>query len=320
MNSTYTIQKALHEYFLHCNFEKKLSNKTMKAYKIDLAQLNQFLVQKNNINDIDVITKSEIRNYLESISNLKPKSIKRKIASIKAFFNYLEYEDVISVNPLRKMRIRIKEPSTLPRVMDLNEITRMLKIAYTKCNFTNGSNSFHNTSAIRNIVVLELLFGTGARVSEIAELQPNDINLKSGQIIIHGKGKKERIIHICNKETLEIMKNYRDIFTEHIAKNGYFLVNRLGKKLTDQSIRTIVKNYAKQAGIVRTITPHVFRHSFATLLLERDVDIKYIQSLLGHSSIMTTQIYTHVNRIKQKKILSTKHPRKSLNMSSYSLN
>jgi integrase/recombinase XerD len=136
------------------------------------------------------------------------------------------------------------------------------------------------------------------------------INVESGEITIKGKGNKERIIQVCNEETIIILKQYRNSYLEKIRKSGgFFLVNRLGNMLSDQSIRNIVKSVSVKAEIQSNVTPHQFRHTFATLLLEKDVDIKYIQGLLGHSSILTTQIYTHVNREKQKQILSTKHPR-----------
>jgi integrase/recombinase XerD len=230
-------------------------------------------------------------------------------------FNFLEYEDIILVNPLRKMQIRIKEPKMLPKVMDIGEVVKIFKTAYLSNTNIKNKNLYSYTESLRNIVVIELLFATGARVSEIAGLKCDSIDINTGALTIKGKGNKERIIQVCNKETLKALKDYYNLFADRIEKaGGYFLVNRIGRKLSDQSIRQIVKNLSNKAEIQKHITPHVFRHSFATLLLEKDVDIKYIQSMLGHSSIMTTQIYTHVNREKQKQILKTKHPRKDFSM------
>ncbi len=311
----YTIQSAAEEFFKHCTYEKNLSVKTLKAYGIDLAQLTNFLIEKNYSLEVHQITKKELREYLEKLSTLKPKSVKRKVATIKAMFNYLEFEDKIEINPLRKMRINIKEPKRLPRVMDIREIGRIFKYAYSQNDKISDPASYHYQASLRNIAVVELLFITGARVSEISNLKIENIDLVSGAVSIKGKGNKERFIHICNHETLKILKQYKSLFADKIDNaSGFFLINRLGHKLSDQSIRQIVKHLSSKAGIQKHITPHVFRHSFATLLLEKDVDIKYIQSLLGHSSIMTTQIYTHVNRAKQKQILRTKHPRKDFSM------
>ncbi len=309
------IQIEIKEFLNHCKYEKNLSSKTIKAYRIDLAQFTKFLMEKNYSLEILKISKFEIRGFLESISFMKPKSIKRKIATIKAMFNFLEYEDTIQVNPFRKMRIKIQEEKKLPRVMELKEVNLMLKSVYNKNSLCIDIDSYSYSETLRNAVVLELLFATGARVSEIANLKLENINVSIGAITIKGKGNKERIIEVCNKETLQLLKRYQNNFIDKIHySGGFFLINRLGKKLSDQSIRGIVKNVSKRVGITKHITPHVFRHSLATLLLENDVDIKYIQSILGHSSIMTTQIYTHVNRKKQRQILTLKHPRKSLFM------
>lgn len=308
-----TVLNATSEFLLHCEFEKTLSQKTLKAYKTDLHQVMQ-LLQKKGCVEISEVTKQEIREYLMHLSTFKPKTIKRKLASLKAFFNYLEFEDKLHINPFRKMRIKIKEPQKLPSVMDMSEIIKLFKKAYyLKSRKVEGS--YQHQEALRNIVVLELLFSTGARVSEIANLKYNSIHLSSGNVIIKGKGNKERVIQICNQETLALLKIYSQQYEKNIKQSGgWFLTNRHNKKLSDQSIRLMVKRLAREAGITKRITPHVFRHSFATLLLEKDVDIKYIQSLLGHSSIMTTQIYTHVSRRRQKQILKAKHPRRDFSM------
>jgi integrase/recombinase XerD len=310
-----TLQHAIRNFLQHCRFEKNLSSKTLNAYQIDLTQFLAFF-EKHNINQIVLsISKAEIRMYLESLSELKPKSIKRKIATVKAMFNYLEFDDVITINPFRKMKIRIKENSTLPKVLTLKEISTIFREASSRRQPEKDKSSYSYFETLRNMVVLELLFTTGARVSEIANLTDDNIDLSSGIVKIRGKGNKERIIQICNAETITILKRYRKLAMQKIlAANNHFLVNRLNNKLSDQSIRNIVKSLSRSVSTRFIVTPHVFRHSFATLLLEKDVDIKYIQTMLGHSSITTTQIYTHVNRVKQGQILRTKHPRKDFSM------
>ncbi len=310
-----TLKIAISEFLLHCRFEKNLSKKTIEAYETDLDQLNIFLNAKELIGEI---SKEDLRNYLISLSSLKPKSIKRKIATMKALFNYLEFEDKILINPFRKMRIKIKEPQTLRTVMDVREVIKILKTSYKKKNLVKDKFSYSYFEAVRNTVVLELLFSTGARVSEIADLKFENVNIRTGSVLIKGKGNKERIIQICNKETLTLLHEYAQFFQDSKTHpREWFLVNRLNKKLSDQSIRNTVSKISKNSGISRHITPHVFRHTFATLLLEKDVDIKYIQSLLGHSSITTTQIYTHVNQKRQRQILTLKHPRREFSMDSY---
>ena len=132
------------------------------------------------------------------------------------------------------------------------------------------------------------------RISELCSLKPSDIDLESNNILIYGKGAKERVIQIGNQEVIAALKLYKEAFGNDIDSCGYFFVNRLQHKLSDQSVRFMINHYAELAGISQHITPHMFRHSFATLLLEQDVDIRYIQRMLGHSSISTTEIYTHV--------------------------
>jgi integrase/recombinase XerD len=144
----------------------------------------------------------------------------------------------------------------------------------------------------------------------LCQLKPADIDLATGSLKIMGKGNRQRIIQLCHPDVLQILTTYYSKIKKQAIRKGYFFINRSGNQLSDQSVRNMVTHYTLAAKIKKKITPHTFRHSFATLLLEQDVDIKYIQSLLGHSSITTTQIYTHVNSNKQKEILSSHHPRK----------
>ena len=234
---------------------------------------------------------------------------------MKALFNFLEFEDIIIINPFRKMRIKIKDAKTLPTVMTINEIKQILNIAYQDKNDVHDPQSYRFYEVTRNTAVLELLFATGFRVSELSCLKQENIDLEAGLFKVTGKGNKERIIQICDPEIKHILNEYQAISKSMMKQpDGFFFINRFNKRLSEQSVRFMVKDYAKRAGIEKRITPHTFRHSFATLLLEEDVDIKYIQHFLGHSSITTTQIYTHVNKEQQSKILLNKHPRKNFRM------
>jgi integrase/recombinase XerD len=308
-------KKAIDDFLMHCRYEKNLSLQTLRFYAIDLQQFLIFLLRQEPYPiEIDKINKIHFKDYLKELSKWKPKTIKRKIATIKALFNYLEYEDVIVVNPLRKIKIKIKEPFILPKALTKTETAQLLQSAHHSM-FNAKQGHFDRLEKIRNTAIVELLFATGARVSEVANLKVSDIDLVSGEVYIKGKGNKERIVFVCASDTLATLQEYCDAFQEKIARNGDDLwINRLNKKLSDQSIRIIVRNLTKSAQLNKKVTPHVLRHTFATLLLENGVDIKYIQSLLGHSSIMTTQIYTHVNREKQKQIMEEKHPRKELSL------
>lgn len=306
------LEEVIKDFKFHCKFERNLSNKTMEAYSVDLNQFEQFKNYKSI--DISEFDKYKLKEYVQSLYELelKVKTIKRKVSVLKAFFNYLEFDEIILVNPFRKMRISIKEPTTLPKTIELKEIVKILKFLYKIKESFNDKDIYSYKIIVRDIAVIEILFSTGIRVSELCNIKINDINLQSGIIKIKGKGDKERIIQICDNEVRKILKEYFELFSEQIKKTRYFLINRLNKKISEQSIRLMIKKYQKISGIDKHITPHMFRHSFATLLLEEGVDVRYIQHMLGHSSISTTQIYTKVNMKQQKKILNSKHPRKGL--------
>lgn len=215
-------------------------------------------------------------------------------------------------NPFSKLRVKLHEPFLLPRTIPLTNIDLILQCAYKTRDANTSKQSYSYKSNLRDIAVLELLFATGMRVSELCSISTETIDMNDGTIRIYGKGAKERIIQIGNPDVRAAVEQYYEAFSEQIQGTGWLFVNRLGNHLSDQSVRNMVNGYATRAGIEQHITPHMFRHSFATLLLEEDVDIRYIQQLLGHSSITTTQIYTHVTSKKQRDILATKHPRNKI--------
>lgn len=306
------IEKLLKDYFFHCMYEKNLNPKTLRAYASDIEQFKTF---KNiEFMDINDVNKEVLKEYIQHLYtlNLKPKSIKRKLATLKAFFNHLEFEEVILVSPFRKMRISIKEQKILPKTIHMINIKKLFKFVYKiKLNHKN-INSFSYKVIVRDIALLEFLFATGLRVSEVSNLKYTNIDLNSGNVRVIGKGNKERTIQICDAEVKMALKEYFSLFKDEIYKNKWIFINRLGNKFTEQSISNMIKKYQQAANINQYLTPHMFRHSFATMLLEEGVDIRYIQGMLGHASISTTQIYTQINMKQQRKILSTKHPRRNL--------
>ena len=237
----------------------------------------------------------------------RPKTVKRKIASLKAFFHYMEYKELISENPFAKLDIRFREAKILPKTIPFHSIQAFLTSLYAQKE--QAQTNYQLQCCIRDIAVIELLFATGMRISELCSLKPSDIDLTNNTVLIFGKGSKERILQLGNPDVIAALKSYQETFQKNIDVCGFFFVNRLGHRLSDQSVRFMINRYAANAGISQHITPHMFRHSFATLLLEQDVDIRYIQKMLGHSSISTTEIYTHVSNTKQKDILVNKHPR-----------
>lgn len=298
-----TLKDYIKEYLDYCKFRKHLDSKTLKAYRIDLEQYNMSSTEVP-----DCFTKENLDQFITLLHRqYKPKTIKRKIASLKAFFHYMEYKEILDINPFTKMDLRFREAKLLPKTIPFHSIQAILNTLYQEKG--NAKSDYQLRCCIRNIAVIELLFATGMRISELCSLKPSDIDLQSKTILIYGKGAKERIIQIGNPEVISALIAYQEAFASDIAVCGYLFVNRLQKKLSDQSVRYMLDHYTKLAGIEQHITPHMFRHSFATLLLEQDVDIRYIQRMLGHSSISTTEIYTHVSNTKQKDILVHKHPR-----------
>ena len=293
----------MQRFFDYCQIRKALNDKTIKAYKIDLKQ---FAECTNN-----TFTKNAICLYIDMLhEKYKPKTIKRKIASVKAFTHYLLIQEVIEINPFSKIDVSFKEPAILPKTIPLNVINSLLTCAYDS--LLHAKTNYQKHCTTRDIAVLEILFATGARVSEICTLTPSSVDLMNHTVKIFGKGSKERMIQIENIDVLKALQSYYTLFQEDIKACGYFFVNKLHNRLTEQSVREIIRKYTAMTGYDIHITPHMFRNSFATLLLEEDVDIRYIQKLLGHSSITTTQIYTYVAMSKQKEILSVKHPRNKI--------
>ena len=220
-------------------------------------------------------------------------------------------EEKIEANPLRRIRMDFREEKVLPRTIPAVQVERLLTFMYSLQN-DKDLTPWQRKNVERDLAVVELLFATGLRISELCHLRPDRVDLEQGILCIRGKGSKERYIQIANTAVLHQMKKYRAHWSKEIQTEQFFYLNRYGKRYSEQSARKMIKKYARQAGICLNITPHMFRHTFATLLLEEDVDIRYIQKMLGHSSILTTQIYTEVASRKQMEILKTKHPRNQM--------
>lgn len=291
------------EYLEYCEFRKHLSVATLKAYKVDLKQYELYSFGQDVFSSLE-----HVDNFITTLhKKFKPKTIKRKIASLKTFFHYLEYKNILSENPFTKLEITFRSEKLLPKTIPFHNICTFFNTLYEQKKIIQTE--YHLHCCIRDIAVIELLFATGMRISELCSLKPNDIDFKANTILIYGKGSKERILQLGNPDVLSSLQLYQATFQTDIETCGYFFVNRLQHRLSDQSVRNMILRYASIGKLNQHITPHMFRHSFATLLLEQNVDIRYIQQILGHSSISTTEIYTHVTNLKQKDILYNKHPR-----------
>lgn len=302
-----TTRNRVTGYLEFCQFRKALDKKTLKAYRIDLRQFFDICGNADPCRD-------EIENYVTELHRrYKQKTVKRKLASVKAFYHYLEEEEVIEETPFRKIRVKFKEAFILPRIIPREEIEKLLNYMYT---VSKSSACSMRRRWLRDMAVVEMFFATGARVYEISNIQKSNIDLASGLLKIDGKGDKERYIQIGDEEVLALLRVYYAENADEIERSGCFFVNDRGRRFTEQSIRGMLDRYAKGAGIERKITPHMFRHSLATYLIEEGVDISCVQQIFGHSSIRTTQIYIHVAAGRQAEILREKHPRRSMRIRS----
>lgn len=308
-----TVQEAISQFLFHCQYEKNLSPKTLKAYSIDLRQFRTYLETELKLTELAQIDKVALRAYIKSLFGpLAEKSVKRKVATLKALFHHLEREDEIAVNPFRKIDVRIKEKKRLPRTVPLADLNRLFRHLYRRKAEISNRGSQNYRTLVRDIAVLEVLFATGARVAEVCNLKALDVDLRRGSARILGKGGRERMLPLWHEEVLQILREYLSLINASEPVSGPFFRNRLGSRLSEQSVRTALRKHAVSAGLRPRVTPHMLRHSLATLLLEEGVDIRYIQSLLGHSSILTTQIYTEIREAGQRRMLANRHPRRRL--------
>ncbi len=299
-----TLSDSITKYLESGEYERKLAPDTLKAYRIDLQQFSEFV--GGAWPDRDILSR-----YIKHLNqNFASRSVKRKIASVRAFFHELMLNGVLEENPFDKLHIRIQSPKQLPRIIPGQIVQSLLQSAYDAYNP-------NRRDILRDIVVLELLFSTGLRVSELCALTKDTVLLGNHELrlLVRGKGNKERVLQITTPELVQLAKTYFYEFQEDIQAHGFILLNKRKNPLSPQAVRRIIQKYLKQIGVNYPITPHMFRHTFATSLLEAGMDIRYIQALLGHSSISTTQIYTHVTTAQQTILLAEKHPRGKMTFS-----
>ena len=303
------LQLHIVNYLFHCEHQKRLDSKTLKAYRIDLGQFSK----STGITDPIDVSSNILEIYISTLhEKYKPKTVKRKIASLKAFFHYLEYREVVILNPFNKIQIKFREPTVLPKIIPLLTVESFLSTIYA-CR-RQAPTAYQRKNALRDAAIIELLFATGMRISELCSLKAGDISLSDRSLLIYGKGNKERRMQIGNDDVLHVLAEYHNTFHNKSTSNGVFFINQNQTPVSDQAVRRMINKYVSLAAIDLHITPHMFRHTFATSLLEADVDIRYIQEMLGHSSINITEIYTHVALSKQRDILTAKHPRKNFHI------
>jgi integrase/recombinase XerD len=308
-----TIENQIAKYLVYCKEQKLLSLNSLRAYRIDFLQFEAFLrAQMLESAPVAEIKKDVLCVYIaELLAKYTTRTCKRKIASIKAFFNYLEYEDIIEVNPFRKIRIKFQEPQRLPKTMSTNEVETVLRTLYTENNEEPSITGEY--THWRNVACIEMLFSTGMRVGELCSLRFNSIELSTNTVRIIGKGNKERIAYIASADAIWALKKYKELRESLYPDSVLFFTSNSGCRLSEDAVRKMV-HHKGSIVLHRRITPHMFRHTFASLLLSNNVDIKIIQELLGHSSIATTQIYLHLTTGRLKEVLKAYHPRCFMNI------
>lgn len=293
------------QFLNYLKVEKDASSHTIRNYRNDLLQFVEFISDKNysvldRLNEIDHIT---IRNFLANIKdkNYSRSTIVRKIAALRSFFRYMLREGLIKANPAVGM-IMPKKERKLPNFLDMKEIGKLLEAP-----------AVDTLDGLRDRAILEILYSSGIRVSELVGLNTGNVDLIGEVLKVKGKGKKERLVPI-GSVAVNILNEYinkrkkGDYKGRRADFNAVFL-NKYGQRITDRSVRRIVDKYIQGAALEHKISPHVLRHTFATHMLDAGADLRSVQELLGHSSLSTTQIYTHVTTEKLKKVYDKAHPR-----------
>ena len=294
--------KLSRQFANYLKLERSLSENSVQAYVRDVAKLKQFI----DISNLDIspsnVTTEHIQDFLKYIGEmgLSAYSQSRMLSGIKSFYAFLEYEEIISDNPA----LLIDSPRLgrkLPEVLSIDEIELLF-----------GAIDHSKPEGQRNRAMLEVLYSSGLRVSELINLKLSNIYNDIGFLRILGKGNKERLVPI-GKSAMKYLQIYIHDVRTHIDKKpsfeNYTFLNRRGKGLTRVMVFTIIKELAKKAGIQKQVSPHTFRHSFATHLVEGGADLRAVQEMLGHESITTTEVYTHLDREYLKQIIQEFHPR-----------
>lgn len=294
------MEKLINQFIEYLEYEKGYSKKTIINYEKDLELFNTYL-KENKITDIKNIDYNTIRKYLSHLHEKKylSSSISRKISTLRSFFKYNLKENKITNNPMTLISNPKKEKK-LPKYLNYEEMEKLLNSIDTS-----------ELEGIRNKLIIELLYSTGIRVSELVNIKIKDIRIKENQINILGKGNKERIV-LFGEKAKEMIKIYLNAYKEYFKGNilnDYLLINKKGKQLTTNKIELIVKDVLKKSSLKLNISPHTLRHTFATHMLDSGADLKSVQELLGHENLKTTAIYTHISNEKLKHVFVNSHPR-----------
>ncbi|HEX2445620.1 MAG TPA: site-specific tyrosine recombinase XerD [Vicinamibacterales bacterium] len=289
----------LDAYLTHLRAVRRLSPNTVEAYSRDLAALADFAERKKR--SIETLERRDLEAFVRSLmtGGRSPRSVGRAVATIRGFYRFLAASELVPADPSADLRAPRAWPA-LPKALGLEEVDRLLEVPDAS-----------TPLGVRDRALIELLYATGLRVSELVGLKPSDVNLESGYLTCTGKGDKQRMVpigHTASEWVDRYMRGARLVLVRR-SKAPWLFVNARGRGLSRVGFWKILKAYGRQAGISRGLTPHVLRHSFATHLLERGADLRAIQMMLGHADLSTTQIYTHVLEARLRSVYDKFHPR-----------
>ena len=293
------VEKHLDSFIIEMRNTKNLSNKSIKAYYSDILNFIKFINEQND----KLINSENLIKYIDSlrtIKKLKDSSIKRKIISLKIFTQYLYNYSIIDTYPFHRLKFKYKKEHTLPKTLTIEEVKKLLYCITSSFSLT--SSNFKIFEGTRDLAIIDLLISTGIRIGEVCSIKLDDINIIDKTLIIHGKGRKERLLYLSSSETINNIKKWLDIRSNH--HNNYLFLNRYGNPLTIHSIEDIFYKYRDLSKINPKSTPHYLRHTFATNLLTNGADIRSVQEILGHSNISTTEIYTEISLNRKQEVLT----------------
>ena len=297
-----TWKNLLNDYLIYLKIERGLSENSIKSYSYDIKNLLRYINKYNNKLSLKQCDKQFMQEFIYEISkNINSRSQSRLLSSLKSFFNYLVFEGYNNISPMELIESP-KIVTKLPDVLSIEEIKLLIK-----------NSELNKNHGIRNSAILETLYGSGLRVSELINLKLSDIHYDDKLLLIQGKGNKQRLVplgSISESKVSNYINNYRILKKVKKNSNDIVFLNRNGKKLTRAMIFNIVKEAQNKSNIKKTVSPHTFRHSFATHLLENGADLRSIQIMMGHENITTTEVYTHLDTKHLSKTLNKFHPRK----------
>lgn len=289
-------QQAIADFLQHGQSVRNLSDRTLRAYQSDLSQ---FTVHCNGAN-MGEITPEHLEQYLDKLGTgpYRDTSIRRKVAALKVFFRYLEESGVVAESPARRLKIKRPVENRIPTVLSNREVRALLSapkeeigaLSSSRDQSPGGRNRYF--CAVRDNIILELLFSTGIRIGELVALNVTDVDLEARQIQITGRATRGRLVSLQSGDVIEGLTRYLDLRGEREVETPALFVGRSGTRLTIYSIENIFKKHVRLAEIKRHITPHALRHTMAALLVSSGADIREVQEILGHASILSTQVYT----------------------------